>query len=148
MSVVCLCRGSIVVMKQEERDQGGRKGLKGGLSRKKEGREEGRSNPQEPELRASSHCSEQLRGEGAMTGEGGWMGRENSTVHGLDMKPLSGWAGTSTACKPLVIPIKISSSLSITHQAKVLMKTNVAASRYVFKLLTRDLPHYVCTCIS
>lgn len=42
MSVVCLCRGSIVAMKQEERDQGGRKGLRGGLSGRKEGRQEGR----------------------------------------------------------------------------------------------------------
>ena len=42
MSVVCLCRGSIVAMKQEERDQGGRKGLRGGLSGRKERRQEGR----------------------------------------------------------------------------------------------------------
>lgn len=40
MSVVCLCRGSIVAMKQEEQDQRGRKGLRGGLSGRKEGRHE------------------------------------------------------------------------------------------------------------
>lgn len=42
MSVVCLCRGSIVVMKQEEWDQGGRKGLRGGLSGRKGGGQERR----------------------------------------------------------------------------------------------------------
>lgn len=42
MSVVCLCRGSIVVMKQQEWDQGGRKGLREGLSGRKKGRPEGR----------------------------------------------------------------------------------------------------------
>lgn len=62
-----------MVMKQEEQDQGGRKGLKGVLSGKKEGREEGTSNPQEPELRASSHCREQLRGEEeAVANRGRW----------------------------------------------------------------------------
>lgn len=59
-------------MKQEEQDQGGRKGLRAGLSGKKEGMEEGRSNPLESELRASSHCSEQLSGEGAVA----WVGEK------------------------------------------------------------------------
>lgn len=79
-SVVCLCRQSIVAMKQEEQDQGGRKGLRAGLSGKKEGMEEGRSNPPESELRASSHCSEQLSGEGAAAwvGENG-KGKQYST---------------------------------------------------------------------
>lgn len=82
-SVVCLCRQSIVAMKQEEQDQGGRKGLRAGLSGKKEGMEEGRSNPLKSELRASSHCSEQLSGEGAAAwvGENG-EGKQYSTVHG------------------------------------------------------------------
>lgn len=56
-----------MAMKPEDRDQGGRKGLRRGLSGKKK-EEEGRGNPQEPELRASSHCSEQLRREGAVAG--------------------------------------------------------------------------------
>lgn len=59
------------------------------------------------------------------------MRRENSTVRGLDKRPLSGWAVASTPCKPLVIPITIlllSPSLSLKHQAKFLMKTIVAAS--------------------
>lgn len=42
MSVVCLCRGSIVQLKPEEQDQGGRKRLRGRLSGRKEGRQEGR----------------------------------------------------------------------------------------------------------
>lgn len=66
MSAVCLCGKSIVAMKQEKQDQGGRKGLRGGLGWRKEKktrRETWRSNPQEPEVRASSQCKEQLRGE-------------------------------------------------------------------------------------
>lgn len=109
---------------------------------RKKGEREGRSNPEEPELRASSHCSEQLRGQEAMAGG---VVREREQ-HSLDMRPLSGWAVTSTACKPLVIPIKISSSLSITQQAKDLMKTNMTASGYVYNC--RDLPRCVCICIS
>lgn len=35
VSAVCLCRGSIVAMKQQEWDQEGRKGLRGGLSGRK-----------------------------------------------------------------------------------------------------------------
>lgn len=70
------------------------------------------------------------------------MGREKTVVRGLDMMLLSGWAVTST---PLVIPITISSSLS--HQAKVLMKTIVAASRYVFKL-QRETSHIMCAHVS
>lgn len=71
--------------------------------------------------------------------------RENSAVHGLDKRPLSGWAVTSAPRKLLVIPITVSSSLTNKHHAKVLMKTIVAASRYTLKLLTtdreEDLPH-------
>lgn len=42
MSAVCLCGKSIVAMKQEKQDKGGRKGLSGGLIWRKEKRQEGR----------------------------------------------------------------------------------------------------------
>lgn len=69
VSVVCLCRGSIVVVKQEEQDQGGRKGLRE-LRMKKEGREEEQSNPKEPKLHASFQRREQLRGGAVWQGRG------------------------------------------------------------------------------
>lgn len=56
-----------------------------------------RSNPQEPEVRASSHCSEQLRGEGGMDED-----RIQYSMW-LDKK----WVGCDISS--VVIPITISS---------------------------------------
>lgn len=62
-----------MVVRPEEQDQGGRKRLRGGISGKKEGRDGGRGNPEEPDLSVTSNGREQLRGRG---GGGG----ANSTV--------------------------------------------------------------------
>lgn len=114
----------------------------GSVGRKKEKKGEviPRSQSFVPAPTAVNSWEEKERDRGA-----GW-GAE--TVHSLVTRPISGWAVTSTPGKPLVIAIKISSSLLIIHQAKVLMKSSVDASQYVYSLLQRDLPHYVCTCIS
>lgn len=61
----------------EEQDQGGRKRLRRGLSGKKEGRDGGRGNPEEPDLSVTSNGREQLRG------RGGGGGGANSRVQAV-----------------------------------------------------------------
>lgn len=130
-------------MKPEDWDQGGRKGLRRGLSGKKKG-EEVRGNPQEPELRASSHCSEQLRREGAW--QGGWMRSGNSTWPcyeaykwvGCD---INSWQTSGHRHKNLCITLNHTPSQGLNEE-------QCGCKSYVFKLLTTERPptlliHYV-----
>lgn len=138
VTVVCLCRGSIVVMRQEQWDQGGRKGLRRGLSGRKRGRQDGRGGEVIPRSQSLMPDITAMNGRGE---------KERCTIQYVPL--ISGWAVAPTPCKPPVIPTTIYSLPSFTHHAMVLLKPHVDASQY-FKTphyWERDPPSSEFTCV-
>lgn len=115
-SAVCLWRGRKHSREDARRAGSGRKaGLRAELSGKKERKEERRGNPLELELRASLHCSEQLRG----GGDGGTGGvGDVCAVRSLE------WVG----CNSLRTSDHQRKNVSITHRVEVLLRNSVAGS--------------------